>query len=502
MFILANFLANFVNKDFLLINTFYFFSFTALSLIFFNLSIIFKLNRKITLTTILLFAFFLGIWRFSFSLPKNLPNKIHFYNQKYITFQGIITNDPEIKNQKQKFIFKTQKLISLENNKIKNNFYLSGKVLIHTLNYPQYNYGEQLKIFCEIQKPQSFAGFAYDRYLIGKNIYSICYFPKIEKLEKDLFYYQFGKIIFSFKNKLIESINQNLNPNEAGLIKAILLGDKSDLSYDLKQKFSQVGLSHIIAVSGLHISLLIAMVMYIFLNIGFCRKQAFYLTILFLFFYLFLIGFPASAIRASLMGILVLLALNYGRNSNLINSLLFSAVFLLLLNPQLLFNDLGFQLSFSAVLGIGFVYPILNKKVENFFEKRNFTIHNSNFFKIIKDIILITLSAQFTTLAFLIFNFSQISLIAPLSNLLVFWTLPLVIILGIITLFLNLFFNLSGLFLLLLLLLKYIIFISDLMLKIPYAYLDINFIYPEIFWLIYLLMIFILYKLHFKYILD
>jgi competence protein ComEC len=280
----------------------------------------------------------------------------------------------------------------------------------------------------------------------------------------------FYKTVFGLKDKFREIIDFGLSEPESSLTRAIILGDKKGIPDDLRDKFSKTGVSHIVAISGMHISILAGLVMVMLLGAGLWRKHAFYFATLFLIIYIILIGLPASAMRAGLMGFLVLWALNLGRLNKLTNSLVLAAVVLLLINPKLLRDDIGFQLSFLAVLGIAYAYPLLN----NIFDKIKIPK-----LKGIRDILNITIAAQVFTLPIIALNFSQVSVIAPITNLLIIWTLPILMIAVLVALLLSLIFpSISFVFFLpVKLLLNYIIVIVELLADIPYAYLEIDYLW-------------------------
>jgi competence protein ComEC len=136
-----------------------------------------------------------------------------------------------------------------------------------------------------------------------------------------------------------------------------------------------------------------------------------------------------------------------------------------LVNPFLIRDDIGFQLSFLALLGIIYIYPYFKKIFEKlYFDKFKFS-------RPVKDILAVTLSAQIATAPVLYYNFGSISLIAPLSNLAVLWLLPFLLIFLFSGLFLALLFpELSNVFFLPAgLILKYILFVSKLCAEIPYS---------------------------------
>ena len=243
-------------------------------------------------------------------------------------------------------------------------------------------------------------------------------YPDINLISKNC-----GDLIYShiliLKNKLRENIGKNLTLNEGAILGAIMLGDQKKISYDLKEKLNKTGLRHIVAVSGMHIAILTSLLMTFLIGLGFWRGQAFYLTILFIFLYILMIGIPASALRAAIMGFLFLLAQKIGRLSMSSRAVIFAAALMCLFNPFLLRFDIGFQLSFLAVLGIIYLSPIFQswfKKIPNLFQFR--------------DILAMTLSAQIFTLPILIYNFGYFSSKGLITNILIVPFLPYIMGLG------------------------------------------------------------------------
>jgi len=428
----------------------------------------------------LLFLFliflFLGLWRYSLSLPESTPDKTWYYNGQTVTVVGAVNSEPDIRQKSQKLEIKVETLHNMKGSEPWQRGLamadVKGKILVTTSLYPSYNYGDELEISCELKTPEKFRGFSYDRYLARYDIYSVCYYPKIKLLDREQGSW-FYKNIFKFKNKLRQLIDYGLSEPEASLARAIILGDKKGITNELREKFAQAGISHIIAISGMHISILAALVMGALLSLGLARRRAFYLASLFLLIYIILIGLPASAMRAGLMGFLVLWAMNLGRLNKLTNSLVLAAVILLLINPKLLRDDIGFQLSFLAVLGIAYFYPILNNWTEKIFKKL------PKFFLSAGALINITLAAQIFTLPIIAINFSQVSVISLISNLLILWILPLLMAAVLLGIGLSLILTSYGFlfFLPALILLKYIIFITDWLVKIPYAYVEVDYLW-------------------------
>ena len=421
-----------------------FFNFTQiiiLSLLIFVavlISVFWKRKRAVVFGFCILFLV-LGIFRQQTainSVPDILPQEVSLFVQ--------VVAEPIIKENHTKLVVAGDK----------------GKILLTTNRYPEYQYGDRLEINGNLEVPTEFEGFNYKDYLLKDGIYAVMYNPRIKLLDKEFYQGSFEMKVYAkileFKQKLKESIKQNLSPPYSSILGAIILGDKSRFSEELKNKLNITGLRHITCISGMHIIILSGILMGLGIALGFWRGQAFYFTLVLLIVYIIMIGAPPSAVRAGIMAGLLLFAQKIGRFRAANRALVFAAVLMLAINPFLLKNDVGFPLSFLATLGIIYFLP--------FFQ---------NWFKWLplKDIISLTLAAQVFTLPLLIYNFGYISLVAPLTNLLIVPLLPLIMILGFV-------FVLSGLVwqplawllsLPLQLLLAYMVKIIDCFVWIPFA---------------------------------
>lgn len=292
------------------------------------------------------------------------------------------------------------------------------KVLITSWRYPSFDYGDKLEIRGKIQKPEPFEGFDYPAYLAKEGVYAVMYYPEI-KLDGEGEGNPLFASLFSFKDSLKEGIGRVLPMPHAGLLEALIFGDEENIPEIWKEKFNFTGTRHIAAVSGMNITIISFLILNFLLGIGFWRKQAFYISIALMLAYILTIGAPASGVRAVIMGILLLAAQNFGRISNGIRPVVFSAFLMLLFNPLLLKADVGFQLSFLAILGLAFWQPVFSRwlsRIPDFFQAR-YTVSA-------------TLAAQVFTLPVLIYHFHQASLLGSFSNILIVPLLPFVTILG------------------------------------------------------------------------
>ena len=388
-----------------------------------------------------------GIWRYQSFLSKLENSEIKKHINENVTLIGIVDGEPGIREKVIKLKIKIEGI--------------DDEILITTRRYPEYRYGDRLKITGRLEEPQVFEGFNYKNYLLKDGILAVINFPEITFWGKD-FGNPIMKILFLFKNKLKESLNGLMSPPQSALLEALFFGDEENISKDWKEKFNLTGTRHITAVSGMNITIISALILNFLLSVGFWRQQAFYFSIILILLYILMIGAPASAIRAGIMGLLFLTAQHFGRISTGSRAIVFAATLMLFLNPLLLKFDIGFQLSFLAILGLIYLQPTFSdffKRIPNLLQLR-YTLSS-------------TLSAQFFTFPILIYNFGQISLISPLTNILIIPFLPIITILGFIFSFLGIIFQPLGYFLSwpTWLLLTYILKIIDLSLKIPFSYL-------------------------------
>lgn len=339
-----------------------------------------------------------------------------------------------------------------------------AKLRVWAQPYPQFFYGDQIKLECRLEAPQS-DNFNYERYLARYKIYALCFKPKLTKLatpDKSLVYY-----LLSLKNYLLTIINHSVNEPEASLVGSVIFGAEQGLAEDIANNFRRTGLTHIMAVSGFNVSLLAVGLGLILFTLGLKRKLVFILTSLVIISYVVMVGAPASATRAGIMSLIILWALSLGRLVRFINIIILTAAGTLMFNPLLLSADIGWQLSFLALLGLIYLQPplayLLNK------------ISISKL-KWLVEILAATLAAQLATIPITLYNFGQVSLIAPLANVLVVGFIPLLTVAALGGLLITMLIPglASILFLPAFLISKYIILVVNVLSKISWAAINLN----------------------------
>jgi ComEC/Rec2-related protein len=156
----------------------------------------------------------------------------------------------------------------------------------------------------------------------------------------------------------LKILSAHLDGQELGIAQALILGDKSLLDNEIRNAFTATGSMHILAVSGLHIGLILQLLLAL-IKLGarwINRSTALLFVILLLWFYALMTGFSPSVIRAVFMFSVLTLTQMKGLQTSSINSLFFTAFIIVLWKPMYLF-DIGFQLSYLAMLGIFLFYP-------------------------------------------------------------------------------------------------------------------------------------------------
>ncbi|MFA7319321.1 MAG: ComEC/Rec2 family competence protein [Parcubacteria group bacterium] len=293
------------------------------------------------------------------------------------------------------------------------------KILVNVSAYQKFAYGEKLRLSCGLERPKNISpDFDYRMYLAAKGVYYQCQKPKIEKLSVSGGNKIYAGLI-SLKNNFKDNIDRLIPAPEAGLLVGLILGGSHQLSKDIQNDFSRTGLSHITAVSGYNVTIIAEYLMIIGIAIGLWRRQAFWFAAVGIILFVIITGLSASAVRAGVMGILLIWAMKNGRLANSQNAVIFSADVMLLSNPLLLRWDVGFQLSFLATLGIIYFYPIFD----------NYLVGKNKAFGL-SEILFLTLSAQIFVLPIILFNFNQLSLISPLANLLILPFVPFTMLVG------------------------------------------------------------------------
>ena len=241
-------------------------------------------------------------------------------------------------------------------------------------------------------------------------------FPHLSKLPTKSTW-SFRGAAIQLKNQWLGNFKQLLSSDQAALLGGLTFGARGDFNDSFREAMQRSGTTHLVALSGYNISILIWTVGYLFQSM-FSRRLLFALTLIFISIFVLMVGAEASIVRAAIMGALILLASEAGRLYSFRHAVLYAALIMSLFDPSLPRFDLGFQLSFFSLLGIALLGPIVVSREK----KRSFLNWRES--------LSITVSAQLGVLGILALNFGSISVVSIIANLLVLWAVPLLMALG------------------------------------------------------------------------
>lgn len=377
------------------------------------------LNSKV-LITIMLFAVIAN-------LVINFQNKN--YENTYKDNEKVKCVAVVISQAKEKQYSYVYKIKELNSNKL---FYLN----LNKKMEKQLEYGDKVKIDAIFQEPsesRNYGGFSYKDYLKTVKIYGTLKAESVTVLEKNQ-----GIFLIQIINKVSARIKKNIDSimpeKEAEMLKGLLLGDISGIDDGIQEEFKISNLSHILAVSGMQVNYIIFAVEWVCSKIV-GKRNSKILTIVILILYMAITGFSPSIVRATIMGIILILSTIVYKKNDFWNTLAFSLFLILIYNPFLIQN-VGLVLSYLGTIGI----VVFNKTIFLFADtiriknkKWRYKINlKSKRLKKIKQNIAVTLSAQLAVFPYMIFSFNLFGTYFLITNLLAGLVIEPITIIGII----------------------------------------------------------------------
>jgi len=358
-------------------------NFYAAILLMFLCGFLFFRTRKIGIVFMVFIAFVCGFLRIY--LTQNNGLALADFGNKNITVYGVISE--EIVNYDSYSMVKIAgDMVEYNGSVYKMDFLVSIRVNLHS----EFGHGDYIRAVGTVGN------------------FNTMSYPDIRILKKG----SAGPVLL-FRAYIISKLESIFSEPYSSFVSALLIGARKGIPSDILSNFNKIGLTHIIAVSGYNITIVIACVFALFSFLGRKLKVAF--SVLFVIFFMFLAGASASVVRASLMGIISMLALFLGRKNFIQIAIFASMFFMTFINPEIVVSDVGFQLSFLATLSLIYLMPILQKMCSKFPE----------FFGI-RDIFLATIASQFFTLPVILMNFNRVSIIAPIANIFILPLIPTV----------------------------------------------------------------------------
>lgn len=378
---------------------------------------------------------------------------------------GIIVDEPEEKENYLRFVFEEE-----ENN---------SKILVYAQKYPEYKYGDKLKISGVLKKPEDYHqgvslirksrkpldganNFSWPAYLAKDGIYYEMFYPQVEFVSSGNGFWVKEKL-FDLKRKFLTAISDSVPEPHAAFLGGITVGARESLPKNLQEDFRTTGVAHIVALSGYNITIVAEAVMLFFsflpryLAIGGGATGVILFAVM--------TGASATVLRASVMALLALAARSTGRIYAASWALFLAGFFMVLQNPKILRFDTSFHLSFLATLGLIYLSPFVKEKLFFITDKFN-----------LREIFAATISAQIFVLPLLVYKTGLFSIVSLPVNFLILPFIPMTMFFGFATGILGIF---SGILAAPLgwisyALLQYELFVVDIFAKLPFSAVNIQ----------------------------
>jgi len=458
-----------------------------LILIFFAWVLFFLILLLIIMKKYHFFVIIIAFWIFLWWIFSGINN--------YYIWQNL----SKIKNYYNKEVFIKAEVLELYKKWETNNSYILKIISINENPNFHFNFllyfpknlilesGQIISLNSKIIKIENFTdNFSYEKFMLSRKVYFQVFASKLDLWEKKELW-KTKKFIYDFRQKFLNIIFENFPKNEANLLAWILIWARENFPKELTENFNNSGLTHLVVVSGSNITIIIIFLWFLFKYFPVILRTI--LVFLFVIFFLAIVWENIAAIRAGIMWLLGYFILVSWRKGDSLSLLLLAAFLIVLYNPLYLNYDISFHLSFLAVVWLLYFQEFWDKV---------FNILPSFF--AIKESFVLTMSALTTTLPIMIFNFWQVSILAPITNMLVWWTIPFAMFFGFFSIlwqminekiwfilwFIDYFF------------LKYIIFIWNYFWSLEFAVYKIDLWMFWVYFKIFYFMILVFLILHFK----
>jgi len=365
-------------------------------------------------------AFLLACLRYQAVLPDLNDARFvaHYNDQGWVTVEGVVQTYPDTRS--------AWTILTVDSEWIEvvgQQLPVKGSVLVRAPRFPEYRYGDSLRVSGLLSTPPELEGSSYRESLARKGVYSIIDRPHIVQTgtgEGNAFY----RAIFSVRERARRTIARLIPDPEASLLQGILLGVRSGIPTELYDDFNATATSQIIVISGANIVIVSALIARVFGGL-LGKRRATWFTLMGILLFVLFVGAEPPVIRSGLMGALYVVAQRLGRGSSAFVSLGASAMFLTILNPLALW-DIGFQLSCAATLGLVLFASGFEGLGRRMLKAGTDPRGTRRLFSYVSDLSAITLAAQVLTTPLVVFTFGRLSLVAPLANLLISPVQPLI----------------------------------------------------------------------------
>ncbi len=384
----------------------------ALAALSLSLATLARRNRPWRLALLCGALFLLGASRYAWATRPLPANHIQrFVDSGYVTLTGLIDSDPDVRDYYVNLRIEVESITHQEDTTP-----TEGRVLAQAPRYGQYTYGDRVQVSGQLLTPPEYDDFSYRDYLARRGIHALMPNAEIDILEHDQGAPWYA-LMYDAKGQAQQTIDRLLPSPQAPLLSGILLGVETDISDDVREAFNRTGTTHVIAISGANIIVVIRVLMGL-LSPGLGKKRAGWITMGGIGVYVLFVGGDPAVVRAAIMGGMAVLASQIGHRTYGLTTLAFAVWIMTLWSPLVLW-DIGFQLSVAATGGLVLFGDIFTGGLE-WLLKRGFAQETARqVTRRLSEPIAISLAAQVTTTPLILFYFGRLSVISLVANVLI-----------------------------------------------------------------------------------
>lgn len=361
-----------------------------------------------------------GASRASFDFERQ-ETLAHYHDSGMVSLIGTVDRYPEARGTHTSYVIAAEHIVLPDTTQP---IPVNGLFIVNLPPYPDYTYGDKLRLTGRLETPSRSPEFDYRAWLEIQGIRST-----FRPTESRLLSRQQGEPLYQALNNLrarAEQTVQSLLPEpHASLLNGILLGLNGAIPDSVQEAFNATGTTHVLVISGSNFSVLAATIGYLAKK-GLGTRKGVFVTLIVIALYALLVGGDPPVVRAAIMGSLVLIAYLTGRRADALNILAAAIVGFTFLNPAQR-ADVGFQLSVLATLGLILFIPMLSRVTIVLLEKMPFTVGVRNrLLQYLTEFVLLTLAAQLITTPLIVGTFGRLSLVSLFTNVLIVPIQPLI----------------------------------------------------------------------------
>jgi competence protein ComEC len=388
--------------------------------------------RRFTRPAILVALVLLAMLRVELFAGERVSELAAYHGSGTVQLQGVVARDPEAAG--------TAIRLRLRVDRVKSGDVwtdASGALLVtlretteivQRRDRPYFRYGDRLLLVGAVQATPTLEEFDYPAYLARQGVFSVMNFPDATLMSDgggSVFY----RWLYGVRRRMADSLAEVVTEPQASLGQALLLGIRDGLPEDMVDDFRETGTSHVLAISGLHLSILLGIGLAVGQWVLGRRRQAYLaLPLVLIWLYALISGMSPSVTRAAIMGSVYLAAVLLGRPRSTLPALGLAAAVMVAVNPDVLWS-VSFQLSFAAMAGIAFLVEPVNRVLGTIYRRVRMPDEpRPPILVLVTDTVAMTIAATVATLPLVAFHFGRVSLVGIPTNALLLPALPFVLV--------------------------------------------------------------------------